>query len=173
MLVVYTTSMPRLTGEELSELYPKAKSFDQLRAESAQLQELRRPRLVALRIALCTTVCAVALLIAYRLIIHTIPTSQNNDPQVALVGVGMIGLILAATLAVLWYLRSLIENVVSKTIAAPALLYTSLIAALLLAGAGFSVLHFFLHDEVLEIALLLGTTFILSLLAVMSILRNQ
>jgi hypothetical protein len=47
--------MPKLQGKELSDLYPKPKTYDQLKAEREQAQLARKPRLVAPKIALWST----------------------------------------------------------------------------------------------------------------------
>jgi hypothetical protein len=64
--------MHKANKKELSDLYPKPKTYDQLKAEREQAQLAHQPRFVAPKIALWSTFGLATVLAAYDFITHII-----------------------------------------------------------------------------------------------------
>ncbi len=131
--------MPKLTGEELSKLYPQAKSYEELRAEREQIKEVRRPKFVALKIALWTALIVPVALTVYHTVLRLILSIEPESIDGALFGVCLAILAAVVGLAIVYYLYSLIDGVASKIFLSTTPLYFTL-AIILCACGGVSSL---------------------------------
>lgn len=132
--------MPKLTGEELSALYPKAKTYDELQ-EERRLRDLeRRPTFVKEKIALYTSLGIPTVFVAYFIVQRTSEAlfreGANTGP--VLTGVCFSILTLLVATAALYYLYTLINGLASKVFLDTSLLYLLLITVLC-AGIGIGV----------------------------------
>lgn len=132
--------MPKLSGKELSELYPKAKTFDEIRNERALIAEQRRPRLVPAKVGLWTALTVPVVFTAYHLVVRVLISHIGTSAGPTLSGVSLSLLICVTAVALLWYLYSLIDGTASKVLAAMPLLYGTLTTILFLAGSAFATL---------------------------------
>lgn len=138
--------MPQLTEENLAAIYPTAKTYDELRAERKQLQEQRRPKHVAPKIACFTSFSVPVVTVAYFIIQRVASTmlSTSGGPGASMaVLTGVCFLILAGIvgLGVLYYLWWLIDGLASKVFVNTPLLYLFLGGVLCVAGAAGGTLH--------------------------------
>ena len=164
--------MPKLTPEDLSRLYPQAKSFDELEAER-RLRDLERyPRFVSEKISLCTALCGATVFAVYHLVLRTMAGSLSSAGSV-LSGVSFSILVLAAGMATLWYLYSLIDGLVSRVITAASLLYGALAGVLFVSGLVHATLARFAIVGMPAIATTLLLSFLLAYFSVRLIIRHQ
>lgn len=165
--------MPKLTGQELSDLYPKAKTFDELQAASDEIQELHRPRFVPAKIASWTTLGVIAVLVVSRQI-EGIMSNLSDDAMQVLTSVSFAGILALGAIAILLYLRSLIDELASKIIVSMPLLYTALGVILCITGSIFGVFVQYLgYDGIFTASLVLPLAFCATYTAVACIIRYQ
>lgn len=141
--------MPQLTEEDVAKLYPRAKSYDELQTEREFREAERRPKYASARIALWASLSVPAITIPYyaslRIVAVAYPVAasgSSSSSMAVLAGVSLIILLSMIGLAILYYLRSLIDSIVSKTIVATRLFYLVLIGILCIAGGIGGVLYF-------------------------------
>lgn len=163
--------MPKLTGEELSKLYPKAKTYDELQIEREQTEEARRPRFVSLKVALWTTLIAVVAIAVYQAVLLLFPSFESG--AVVDVMPGVCGAMLSALLgmAAVYYLYSLIDGVASKVFLNTALLYGALLIVLCICGGLGALLTYLEYSAIVVAVIATLSTFILSLLVTVVLKR--
>lgn len=165
--------MPKLTGKELSNLYPKAKTFDEMRAESKQIQELRRPRFVPAKVATWVTLGGITVLTAYYLIAR-IMNDLSDDAMQALTSMSFAGIIAVGAVASVFYLRSLIDGLASRIIVSMPLLYTMLGIILCIGGSIFGVFVQYLgYDGLFVASLVLPFAFFATYAATLLLINHQ
>ena len=125
--------MPKLNGKELSELYPKPKTYEQLKTEREQAQLARKPRFVALKIASWSTAAVFTVLAAYNLI-TLIMTNRLSSAEAVLSGVSFSFLACLAAMAAIFYLYTLINALAPRTPISSTILYTALPIILVISG---------------------------------------
>lgn len=131
--------MSKLSGKELSDLYPKPKTYEQLKVEQEQAAPARKPRFVAPKIALWSASAIFTVLVAYEFIVFFI--GSNLDSSFAVIsGVSASFLVCAAAMAVLFYLYTLAGNLLRKTLLSSTVLYVSLSIVLIACGYVLQVL---------------------------------
>lgn len=108
--------MPKLTGEELSKLYPTAKTYDELQQEKEQRQEIMRPKFVAEKIAFCMALGIVVVCTVYAFISGITGTFNDGSVEATMTGVCLTTLLVLLGAAALYYIYKLIDELVSKTI---------------------------------------------------------
>ncbi len=133
--------MPQLTEEDLNKIYPRAKTYDELEAARELRAEQARPKLVALKIALWTSLCIPAVVVPYFAALHVVATANTSSSMEVLAGVCFVVLLGIFSLFCLWYLRSHITTLASKVFVSTTLLYTILVAILAAAGGIGFILH--------------------------------
>ena len=122
-MLLYTVTMPQLTEEELAKIYPAAKSYDEVQEEREQLQEKRRPKLVALKVGAYVAAAVAFTITAYilttKLIKATIP-EVGSAASTASVMIGVFGMCLigAVTIGIVYYLYTLTSSLLYRTFAA-------------------------------------------------------
>jgi hypothetical protein len=125
--------MPKLQGKELSDLYPKPKTYDQLKAEREQAQLARKPRLVAPKIALWSTATLLTVLGAYNFI--TLILSDHLSSAGAVIsGASFSFLVCLAGMAIIFYLYTLIGSLLPRTPLSSTVLYSTLLIILVISG---------------------------------------
>lgn len=165
--------MPKLTGQELSDLYPKAKTFDELQAATQEIQELRRPRLVPIKVATWVTLGVVSILVAYYLIAR-IMSNLSDDAMQVLTSVGLSGTIAVGAVAMVIYLRSLIDELASRIIVSMPLLYTALGTIVGISGSIFGVfVQYIGYDSLFTASLVLPFVFFATYAATLLIMKHQ
>ena len=158
--------MPRLTGEELSKLYPKAKTYDELQAKHEKIKEIRRPKFVALKIASLTTLIAAAGLGVYATILWLLPSFESGSTGTTMFGVCVALLSAVFGIAAAYYLYSLIDGIASKVFINTTPLYVTLALMLCVCG-GVSSLLLAMEFSVLGVVpFVIPTAFMLSFMAV-------
>lgn len=125
--------MPKLSGKELSELYPKPKTYDQLEAERKEVQLARRPRFVAPKIALWSTAAILTTLVAYGFIASLM--SNLSSAGTVLAGTSFSFLICLAGIAVIFYLYTLTNDLIVRTSLSAMTLYSVVLIILVAGGA--------------------------------------
>ena len=123
---VYTKAMPKLTGEELAKLYPRAKTYDELRMGQKQLHELRRPKYIALRTATWTALCIPTTTLTYSLLTKVGLGILSGSTVATLSSVCLSLLLLGFAIAFIYYMWWLIDGVTSKVLITTTLLHASL-----------------------------------------------
>lgn len=126
-------SMPKLQGKELSDLYPKPKTYDQLKAEREEDQLARRPRLVAPKIALWSTAIMFTVLVAYGFI-TLIMNDHLSSAGAVISGVSFSFLVCLTSMAVIFYVYTLLNSLVPKTPLSSTVLYAALLIILVISG---------------------------------------
>lgn len=124
--------MPRLRGKELSDLYPKPKTYDQLKVERERAQLARQPKFVAPKIALWSTSSVLIVFITYSLI-ALIMNNHLSSAGAVISGTSFSFLACLAGMAVLFYLYRLISELASKT-SLGSVLYVALLLVLVTSG---------------------------------------
>ena len=109
--------MPKLTGEELSRIYPQAKTYDELHAQREAIKEARRPKFVAIKIASCTALIAAVALAFYQIILRLLPLFESAEVGSVMLGVCSLVLSVIISLVTIYYLYSVIDDVASKILA--------------------------------------------------------
>jgi hypothetical protein len=154
--------MPKLTEEQLAKLYPAAKTYDELQAKRAELDEIRRPKFVALKIATWTALC-VPLIASVFHFLKKVTVGLTSGDTIATLSSVCIGLLLAGfAAAFIYYMWWLAERVASKTILATSLMYTLLAGVLIAAIAAY---FYALEHEIsalIAVASITSCTFIAS-----------
>jgi hypothetical protein len=125
--------MPKLQGKGLSDLYPKPKTYDQLKAEREEVQLARRPRFVAPKIALWSTAGMFTVLAAYGLITLIINDHLSSAGAV-ISGTFFSFLVCLAGMAAIFYVYTLINSVISRTLISSTALYSALLIILVING---------------------------------------
>lgn len=122
--------MPKLTEEQLAKLYPAAKTYDELQARRAELDEIRRPKFVALKIATWTALC-VPLIAGVFHFLEKVAVGLTSGDTITTLSSVCIGLLLTGFAAVfMYYMWWLTESIASKVILATSLLHVLLSAVL-------------------------------------------
>lgn len=123
----YTVLMAKPTGEELSKLYPTPKTYEERQADLREIQEIRRPKFVELKIGIWTALFIPIVVVVCRIVVGIAATFQpGTGTVVVLSGVSGAFLSIAAGFGTLYYLWWLIDSVASKVIVDPSRLYASL-----------------------------------------------
>lgn len=162
--------MSRLRGNDLSELYPKPKTFDERQAERAERLARRVPKFVPIKISLWATLTIPTVLTAYYLI-RRIMLGGTGSTTGTLSSVSFSILTGLIGLAVLWYLFSLIGDLAYRATTAATLLY-GLLATILFINAGiFAALSYYGQSEILAISVSTGACFLATYLTVSLTLR--
>jgi len=126
--------MPKiLQGKELSDLYPKPKTYDQLKAEREQVQLAHRPRFVAFKIASWSTTTTFTVLAAYGFI-TLIMSDHLSSAGAVISGTSFSFLVCLAGMAVMFYLYTLLNSLIPRTPLSSTVLYTVLLIILVVSG---------------------------------------
>lgn len=125
--------MPKLQGKELSDLYPKPKTYNQLKAEREEAQLARRPRFVAPKIALWSMAVMLTTLAAYGFIASLM--SNLSSAGSVLAGTSFSFLICLAGIAVIFYLYTLTNDLILRTSLSAMTLYSVVLIILVAGGA--------------------------------------
>lgn len=125
--------MPKLQGKELSDLYPKPKTYDQLQAEREEVQLARRPRFVAPKIALWSTAVMFTLLAAYGFI-TLVMNDHLSSAGAVISGTSFSFLVCLASMAIIFYIYTLINRLIPRTSLSSTVLYTTLLIILVISG---------------------------------------
>lgn len=125
--------MPKLQGKELSVLYPKPKTYNQLKAEREEAQLARRPRFVAPKIALWSTTVMFTTLAVYGFIVSLM--SNLSSAGSVLAGTSFSFLFCLAGIAVIFYLYTLTNSLILRTSLSATTLYSALLIILVANGA--------------------------------------
>ena len=125
--------MPKLRGKELSDLYPKPKTYDQLKAEREEVRLAHRPRFVASKIALWSTAVMFTVLAAYGFI-TMIMNDHLSSAGAVISGVSFSFLVCLAGLAVIFYIYTLVNNLIPRTPLSSTILYAALLIILVISG---------------------------------------
>jgi len=124
--------MPKLQGKELSDLYPKPKTYDQLKAEREQVQLAHRPRFVAPKVALWSTAAIFTVLAAYGFI--TLIMGHLSSAGAVISNTFFSFLVCLVGMAVIFYLYTLINGLVPRTPLSSTVLYAALFIILVVSG---------------------------------------
>lgn len=169
----YTSrAMPNLHGKELSELYPRAKSYDELEAQRRQLALIRQPRFSAIKISAWTTLSVVTLIVGFVLINRIMGFISGESAGPVLAAVSFTMLVALLCIAIIYYLHSLTEDVATKLTAHPALLHLVLGGIITASGAAIYMLTSRDITLFIAAAIVLPACFLLSILAARTILRH-
>lgn len=125
--------MPKLNGKELSDLYPKPKTYVQLKAERKEAQLARRPQFVALKIALWATLTIPIALAAYHFIVGVMNNLSSTGAVLAATSFSF--LICLIGIAAIFYLYTLTNGLILKTSLSATTLYFALLIILVASGA--------------------------------------
>lgn len=161
-LVGYTTSMPKLTEEQLARLYPTAKTYDEVQAKHAIRNEIRRPTFLILKVGFQTALGVAITLTTYHLLSRLITTTSfasMGGTMTTVCGVILAGIILVA---ILYYLYSLTNALLSVTYVNPTLPMGLITSIFFLAIVVFWFLLQANYNHIAISALLVVTTFILA-----------
>lgn len=146
--------MAQLSEEKLARIYPSAKTYDQLQAERNLLEERRRPKFVALKIALWTSLSVPIVALVYygaqRVGLTALRTAGpgSNGSMTVLAGVCLVVLFCIMGLVMLYYLRSLIDGLASKALTNTTPLYLVLLGIVCIAGGIGIMLHVYKYSLV-------------------------
>ena len=155
--------MAKPTGEELSKLYPTPKTYDEHQADLREIQEIRRPKFVELKIGIWTALFIPVVVVVCRIVVGITATFRPGAETVAVLsGVSGALLSVAAGLGALYYLWWLIDSVASKVIVAPSMLYASLGGSILVALG----LCLYISYELSMVIAVVGTTLFTFIVAV-------
>lgn len=149
---VYTKSMPKLTGEELSKLYPHVKTYDELQADRARMDEQRRPKLVALKVAFAAALGVLGIptvYLIYRMASELISGADEGSISIVMTAVFSSIFLIVVCLAVLYYLYTFIDSLASKTMAISTPFYLLLFLIYCAAGIVFVLLHYTISPVVI------------------------
>lgn len=145
--------MSKLTEEDLAKIYPNAKTYDELQAEHGLLKEQQRPKFVAPKIAFWTSLSVPTVALVYygaqRVGLTTIGgvgPGQTGASMTVLAGVCLVVLFCIIGLVILYYLRSLIDGLASKTLTNTTPLYVVLLGIICIAGGIGVMLHAYKYD---------------------------
>ena len=109
--------MVHMTNEELSDkLYPHPKTYEELQHERQRSKVVRMPRYVPVKLALCTA-CGAATIFAAFALIERIFNGVSDDPFAVVAAVSFTAFIAMIAAAIVFYLRSVIESLITVTIA--------------------------------------------------------
>jgi len=122
-----------VSGKELSDLYPKPKTYEQLKAEREQVQLARKPRFVAPKIASWSTAALFTVLAAYGFI-TLIMSDHLSSAGAVISGTSFSFLVCLASMAVMFYLYTLINSLVPRTSLSSTVLYVALFIILVVSG---------------------------------------
>lgn len=164
--------MSKLNGKELSELYPKQKSYDELRDEAGRRQLARQPRFTSIKIAIWASLGVFAVLMAYDLIAYIIKRSFSS-PNEAIFSASFSILLSLATLAALLYFYTLINNLVAKVLVSSAILYAALVSIGIIAGFILAILMQYQFGFMLTIVPTLLFNFLATCFAVNFIVEHH
>lgn len=126
--------MPKLQGKELSDLYPKPKTYDQLKAEREQVQLAHKPRFIASKIASWSTAAILTALGVYSFI-TLIMNDHLSSAGAVISGTSFSFLVCLVGMAVIFYLYTLINGLIPRTPLSSTVLYVALLIILVISGA--------------------------------------
>lgn len=133
--------MPALSKEKLAEIYPTAKTYEELQAEREIREQKRKPKLVAIRIATWTTIILFAFFTLYESSFYILTESKQIESldsiDFNLVITALLGLI---SLVVILYLYTQIKKLATKTITATPALFGSIMIILATNGVVYRLL---------------------------------
>ncbi len=118
--------MPKLTGEELSKLYPRAKTYDELQQEKELRQLAQRPKLAAEKIAFCVALGVLTVFTVYTLVSRVAGSFSDGSVEATMTGVCLAMLLVLFGAAILYSIYKTIDGLVSKTIVTTPQFYTLL-----------------------------------------------
>ena len=164
--------MPKLSGKDLSSLYPKPRSYDELEAERKKRELQRRPRFVALKISLWTAFGILLVPVTYWVVSHLVVSSLSSPGQAISAASFSIFLILLAG-AILIYLYSLINNLAARTLLSASGLHAVLISIVIIACSILMLLIQYRYANIVTILATLLASFLAAYLAANYVTKRQ
>lgn len=154
--------MPKITEEDLANIYPRAKSYDELQAEREQREIAGRPKFVAAKIALWASLMVPVAFAVYFVMLYLMTTIRAGSTGGALFSVSFATLSAVIGLSAVYYLYSRIDDLVSKTVASSSILYGILAVTLCAAGGMGATLQSHGYNLITAIAAATFTVFVVS-----------
>lgn len=135
--------MPKPAKQDLSSLYPRPKSFDELKAEREQRQLMRRPRNVPLKVSAHILGLLVLPVLIYGIVSYIVARNLSST-GVVMFSVSLSILATLAIVAILFYMVAAIKNLISAVLIEVTRVYVTLSVIVLSAGIvwGVSAQHF-------------------------------
>lgn len=164
--------MLKATKEDLSSLYPKAKSFNEIQTKRKLRQLRKQPRFVAMKISSWLILGIVATLMAYSLASYLVQNNVNSE-ELSITTASLSILIASINLAILLYLYTLINNLLSRSLATPKLALAMLIVLLFFVGLTFTIVNHFEFNNLLTTIVILLFTFLVSYISLRHIIHNN
>ncbi len=131
--------MTKLRGKELSELYPRPKTYDELKAERETRSIARQPRFIATKCAASTALGTLTMLATYKLI-ESILKGGVSSPTTALAAAAFSIFLGMGSIAILGYLYSLINRYATVSMSSSNLFYACLVTIVILCSLLLTIL---------------------------------
>lgn len=172
-MLLYTIVMPQLTEEQLAKLYPTAKTYDELQAKREAIDEIRRPKFVALKIASWTALCVPLIASVFYFLAKVTVGFTSGDTITTLSSVCISLLLVGFNAVFVYYMWWLAESIASKVILATSRMYTLLAATLIGASTAYFYAVEYGINGLLAVAVTTSFTFMLSAGIVSILLKRQ
>lgn len=132
--------MARLHGKDLQAIYPEQKSYDQLQDEKDKISEIRRPKLVNLKVSALVGTAILSVYLAYRLI-ATIMSGSLSSSESVIFGVVASTAVVGVTFGLVYYMCTQISSLVNRVFASTRALYGSIFVTILASGGLINLLY--------------------------------
>ena len=145
--------------KELSDLYPKPKTYEQLEAERERIQQARKPKFVALKLATWSATFVFIALATYGAV-TLIMNSHLSSAGAVIAGTSFSFLVCLVGMAAAFYLYTLIKSLLTKVSLSGAALFTALLVVFVLSGLLMQLLVHYRTDILLSAAATLSFDFL-------------
>lgn len=163
--------MTKLRGKELSELYPRPKTYDELKAEHEARNIARQPRFIAIKCAVSTTLGTFTIFTSYKLIEFVLQGGMSS-PTTALAAAAFSIFIGLGAIAILWYLYSIIDRLVTVSMSSTNLFYTCLLTIVILCSLLLKILIGSVSYPP-SLAVVLAIAYVLTLVITKLLIKND